>query len=592
MIGNRAPSHPAPALALALAAAWCLALAPAAAAPARAATAPAAPADTLLATFAGGEITPTEFARAWRILQPDQRPEGDPVRSRRTFLQRMVERELIAREASALPFTPTPEQQAELDRTRAQLIQNELFAEMTGGVGKPTAQDLEVFRRQRAELAEVRFVSFPSWDMARSWRLRLTTGTPLSALDEVLRRGGPEAPQADSFRFVAAEEIPDTLAGIIWAMRPGQVSEIHSFANHPVLIQLRAYAPHPVRVRPDDDLAIEERWRRRKLGLAREAIRHDLAKRVGREFVDDGMNVLLQGYLRLPPRTDVDSLTGMPTVRVNIPLPAFAPADTGRIIARTRDREFNLMSYLRYWGRIPMFALPEVRERLVLEGAVDRMILEEELIRMGLERGLDRKPSVVAELARQREGFALDHWFATRIASQVEVNEAALRRFFESRPRGHYDDPATLEGRIILVDRRELADSLLALARGGADFGSLARTHSLDGRTGAQGGDIGVMQRGSNPNAGLEDAMFATTPGRFGGPEQTPEGWVIWRVDRQIPGKVRTLAEAREWVERDFRVIEGERILEAHLAELRKKANARIYEERVTAELGTGGMWD
>lgn len=547
-------------------------------------------ADTLLAVFTGGEVTPTEFAHAWRILQPNERPPGNALESRRTFLLRMVDRKLLAREALRRPLTLTPEEQAELDRARAQLVQNELFFDLAGGPIRPTPAELEVFRRQRSEIAEVRFVNFPDWDKARSWRMRLTTGTPFSALDEAIRRGGPEAPAADSFRFVAAEQIPDTLAKVIWAMRPGQVSELHSFAGQPVLIQLRAYAPYPRTASPEDSYTLEENYRRRREALLRERFRAELAERVGRVFVDEGMDVLLAGYLRLPPRNEVDSLTGMPRVRVNIPLPVFTAADTGLIVARTRDRELNLVSYLRYWGRLPMFALPEVRERSVLEGAVDRVILEDELVRMGLERGLDRKPTVVAELDRMREGFALDHWFETTIAPQVRVDDAALRRFFAAQPKGHYDDPATADARIILLDRKALADSLLALARGGADFAELARTHSMDVRSGAEGGRT-RLERGTNKNVGLEDEIFATAAGELGGPERTPEGWVIWKTEAMSPGTIRTLDQAREWVERDYRIIEGERILEEHLARLRKQAKVRLFDERITAELGAGGSW-
>jgi hypothetical protein len=280
----------------------------------------------------------------------------------------------------------------------------------------------------------------------------------------------------------------------------------------------------------------------------------------------------------------------MPLMRANLPLPVFTAADTGLIIARTNKGELNLVSYLRFWGRVAPLARPEVRERAVLEAVVDRVLLEDELVAEGVARGLDRSPAVLRGLEQIREGFALDHYYAANIESKVHLDEAALERYFASRPR-HYDDPATLEARIILVDRKELADSLLALLRGGASFEGLAKTWSNDGRTAAEGGKTGIVGRGTNPNVGLEDAMFATPVGQLGGPERTPEGWVLWRIEKMDPGKKRTLAEAREWVERDFRTIEGEKLLEAHLAELRRKAGARIYAERVTTDLGLGGDW-
>ena len=71
----------------------------------------------------------------------------------------------------------------------------------------------------------------------------------------------------------------------------------------------------------------------RLLDQVRQAIRTDLAQKSGREFVDAGMNRLLEGFLKLSPRRDVDSVTGQPIMRPNLPLPVFTAADTGIVVA-------------------------------------------------------------------------------------------------------------------------------------------------------------------------------------------------------------------------------------------------------------------
>ncbi len=85
--------------------------------------------------------------------------------------------------------------------------------------------------------------------------------------------------------------------------------------------------------------------------------------------------------------------------------------------------------------------------------------------------------------------------------------------------------------------------------------------------------------------------MFASAIGALAGPEQTPEGWVIWRVEKRTPGKVRTFEEAREWVDRDYRIVEADRMLAADLVEMRKRYGVKVYEDRVTDALGAGGAW-
>jgi hypothetical protein len=553
--------------------------------------APAAPDDTSLAVFAGGSVSPGEFAAAWQELVPSNRPAGpDRVAQKRAFLRNIVDRKLLALEASRVPLVLTPDEDAQIERTRRQLIQNELFARLTAGLPPPTSEELERFRRQRAQLAEVRFITFEEWEVAQSWRRRLLTGTPMSTLDELIQRGGPGAPQTEDFRWLAFEQIPDTLAQVIWAMRPGQVSEVHSFAGHPVLLHLRSYQPRPLGSEQSTELSLEDDYRRRQQDRIRQRIRVELAERARREFVNDGMDVLLAGYLKLPPRNDVDSVTGAPVMRTNLPLPVFTAADTGFIVARTRHGELNLVSYLRYWQRLPGYARPDVRERSVLEAAVDRVALESELLVLAGEQGADTSPAIEDELQHMREGFGLDHYFAANFQARVEPDEAALRAYFAAKP-GHYDDPELLEGLMMVLDRRALADSLLAAVRGGHSFPDLARAHSIHGESAGRGGKTGVIRRGTNTNVGLEDAMFATPVGALQGPESTPEGWVIWRVDRHDAGKKRTFEEAREWVERDYRIVESDRMLAEHLVQLRKQAHVRYFDERVTETLGAGGAW-
>ena len=114
----------------------------------------------------------------------------------------------------------------------------------------------------------------------------------------------------------------------------------------------------------------------------------------------------------------------------------------------------------------------------------------------------------------------------------------------------------------------------------------------MDGSTAAEGGKVGVQYRGTQENAGLEDAMFATPIGGLGGPERTPQGWVIWRIDASTPALKRSYEAAKTMIERDYRTLESDRILRERLDALRSAAHVRIFEDRVTLDLGKNGPWD
>ena len=556
-----------------------------------AARAQVASTDSALAVFEGGAVYPTEFIRAWWNLSPDRRPPGDALKSRQVFLSQIVDRKLLAREAAKHTYELTPTEQGSLDRTRDQLVQNALFDHMSRTILPPTDAQLEQHKRRLSTLAEVGFVTFANFERARLWRQRLATGTPFSALTAAIAREGTALASVDSFRFVAAEQIPDTLANLIWAMRVGQVSEVQSFGGQPLIIMLRRYQDRMSNVPVNDASALRNNYMRRQFDLMRERFRNEIATQVRRRFDEEGMKILLKAHLLVPPRSDVDTLTGIPVMRPNMPLPPVAFADTGHAVAYVGNRAITIGEYLTYWGRVPPVTRPEVRERPSLEGAVDRVALAPEIIRISHERGYDKDPRMLLELAAQREGYQLDHWHEAEIASKVKVTDTALRRFWE-KDKDHYNDRASITSRFILVDRKSLADSLLTRLKGGANFAELAREYSNDAETGARGGEAGTQFRGTQPNAGLEDAMFATPVGQVAGPEKVPQGWVIWRIDDAKPGVVRNFEEAREMVERDYRILEADRMVTELLEKLRKEAGVKIYEERMTADLGKGGPWE
>jgi len=546
--------------------------------------------DSALAVYDGGFVFPREFTRAWWGLSPNEYPPGDGIKSRVTFLSQIVDRKMIEREVKRRHYTLTAAENQELARTRGLLVQNAVFDDVMKGIPEPTPEELEAYRRQQTSLAEVRFVTFADWDKARSWRQRLATGTPLSSLDAMIARDGPAFAVADSFRFVAADQIPDTLATIIWRMRPGQSSDVQSFAGEPTIILVRQFTPRPL-ARPSEPGVLRTAYQRKVYDRARQRYRAELAATLQRTFDEEGLEILLRAHLLVPPRNDVDSVTGTPVMRPNIALPAIAAADTGHAAARINGRVITIGAYLGYWGRVQPFARPEVRERPSLEAAIDRVAMADEILRIGIERGLDKQPAIVEQIDHLRTGFELDHYFQDEVVAKVVVTDAALRKYWAKDPE-HYNERASIESHIIVLERRSQADSLLAQLKGGASFSEMAKAYSMDGATAAEGGKVGLQYRGTQENIGLEDAMFATPIGGLGGPEKTPQGWVIWRIDTSTPALKRSFEAARTMVERDYRTVESDRILRARLDGLRTAAHVKLFEDRVTLDLGKGGPWD
>lgn len=126
-----------------------------------------------------------------------------------------------------------------------------------------------------------------------------------------------------------------------------------------------------------------------------------------------------------------------------------------------------------------------------------------------------------------------DQWFRDRVTTRLarivklqgevggDVSEEALRAEFERTK----DD---LEPRVcvshILVDELETAEQLRAEIEAGASFEDLAKEHSTDPGSGAQGGDLGCHTRGAFVGP-FDEAAWSLPPGQLSEPIQTQFGW-------------------------------------------------------------------
>jgi peptidyl-prolyl cis-trans isomerase D len=148
-----------------------------------------------------------------------------------------------------------------------------------------------------------------------------------------------------------------------------------------------------------------------------------------------------------------------------------------------------------------------------------------------------------------------------RAAGAVEVSEEALRQYYEQIKEERYLAPEQRRARHILITASDglddaaaekLAADLVAKIQGGADFAQLAKQHSKDPGSAAQGGDLGWAERGMFVGP-FEEALFAMSPGEVRGPVKTPFGYHIIKLEEVEAGHVRSFEEVRAELEAEYR---------------------------------------
>ena len=152
-----------------------------------------------------------------------------------------------------------------------------------------------------------------------------------------------------------------------------------------------------------------------------------------------------------------------------------------------------------------------------------------------------------------------------QLSLRVEITEQAVLDYYEEAKNRYLQDEQR-QARHILIPfgddedaAEEQAKALTARIRAGEPFEDLARTHSKDGGTSANGGDLGLIMQSQMPGE-LGDAIFSMVEGDIEGPVKTDFGFHVVRLDQILERGPMPLAEVRNELENELRNSQSEAI--------------------------------
>ena len=123
---------------------------------------------------------------------------------------------------------------------------------------------------------------------------------------------------------------------------------------------------------------------------------------------------------------------------------------------------------------------------------------------------------------------------------------------------------------------RQRAEEVLKLVSAkGADFAALAKQHSEDSVTRAEGGDLGFFARGTLP-AAIEEVVFAAKKGEVKGPLRTTRGFHIVKVIDRRESSALPLKSVRKTLRNEIVGEKMEKATAAWLLEVRKKSHVDV----------------
>lgn len=160
--------------------------------------------------------------------------------------------------------------------------------------------------------------------------------------------------------------------------------------------------------------------------------------------------------------------------------------------------------------------------------ARDQVVLREIFVQEAERRGLAATPDFRQRMELARQSVLIRELFEDHRKKNPVTDEQAKAEYdkFKAQASG-----TEYRARHILVEGEEQAKDLIAQIKGGADFAELAKKHSTDKGSGANGGDLDFAK----PDAYVPEfggAMAKLKKGEMtAAPVKSPFGWHVIRLD-------------------------------------------------------------
>ncbi|MXY84212.1 MAG: hypothetical protein F4Y91_19665, partial [Gemmatimonadetes bacterium] len=222
---------------------------------------------------------------------------------------------------------------------------------------------------------------------------------------------------------------------------------------------------------------------------------------------------------------------------------------TGTALAQIGDDLIDEREFRRYEARIQpqhrSLAQGVEKHREHLTSLIDIKLM----VREAYARGLDKNPEWIKAVELAQHKAMIEAYLREQVGLQIEISEDELRANFAAHPARH-----AVRGAHILLDSRARADSIYAeIESGRATFEDMARKHSLDEETAADGGSFDSYYAFDRVSDRVYERVFSLDVGEVSQPFRTPQGWEIAKVvDKKLVPfeKYRTVIQRATFLEK------------------------------------------
>jgi peptidyl-prolyl cis-trans isomerase C len=244
--------------------------------------------------------------------------------------------------------------------------------------------------------------------------------------------------------------------------------------------------------------------------------------------------------------------------------PAFA-AGKDPVLAKVNGADIHESAFEQFQGSLP----PQMRQApyaAVLNAMVNNKLLDD----AARKEGLQNDPDVKRAVHEAEEVILRKAWMAKKL--DATITDAILKQGYDQYVQ-HFKPEEEVHARHILVDSEDLAKSIIADLKSGANFEDLAKAKSKDPSAQKNGGDIGYFTK-SEMVPEFAKVAFSLKPGEISPePVKTQFGWHVIQVEDRRQSSPVSFEEAKPMLRQQA----AEQLVQQLVGDLRAKAQVSMF---------------
>src|SRR5574341_433966 len=255
-------------------------------------------------------------------------------------------------------------------------------------------------------------------------------------------------------------------------------------------------------------------------------------------------------------------------------LSSCTPPPEDPVLALVNGRQITQSEFDIRWSELA----DATRARYEKEGGkrrfLDELITRELLMQEARKKGLDQDETIRERTQRYKEQLILDELLKDTIKAKIELSKEELDAYYEKHAR-ELLTPLKVSVSQMILPNFPAAKDLEKQVNQGGDFGKFAQRYSIDGKTKANGGDLGPYRKGLVIPE-VDEVIHTLKPGMVSAPIKADAGYYLVKIaplDKEI---IQADLATRERLRQELLNEKRRRRFDEVIADIRARAIVRL----------------